>query len=79
LRPIESRILEALSVGGDAHGYEIARRIGNGVEFAIGNRIYQTLRRLEAMEYLKSRWQTNGGPPRRVYTLTAKGKRAVKA
>ena len=73
----EVQLLCALD-GGASYAYEIARVL---------DRPYRTvghaLRRLEDRGLAKERWDTtarpeeHGGPPRRVYSLTARGRRAL--
>ena len=44
--------------------------------------VYAALVRLEALGHVRSRWRVpkaKGERPRRVYTITAKGRRALKA
>ncbi len=79
LRDLEKALLAELSAAGPAHGLDLVTRL-NDEWGGLRDRksvAYRALRRLETMGYLKSRWHTNSGPPRRVYTLTAKGRRAI--
>jgi PadR family transcriptional regulator PadR len=73
-------VLAALSAG-RAHGYavieEIRRRSGKAFDLPEGT-IYPALHRLEQAGLLSSRWVTaDSGRRRRVYALTASGKRAL--
>jgi DNA-binding PadR family transcriptional regulator len=70
------------------HGYEIAKRLGDGnnrrLLTAYGT-LYRALGRLEAMGLLKSRWEDpqiparENRPGRRLYVLTAAGETAAQA
>jgi PadR family transcriptional regulator, regulatory protein PadR len=73
-------VLAALS-GGPAHGYaviqEIRRRSGGAFDLPEGT-VYPALHRLEKIRLLSSRWtKGESGRQRRVYTLTARGRRAL--
>jgi transcriptional regulator len=73
-------VLAALSVG-PAHGYaviqEIRRRSGGAFDLPEGT-VYPALHRLENSGMLMSRWTTGeSGRQRRVYSLTARGRRAL--
>jgi transcriptional regulator len=73
-------VLAALS-SGPAHGYAvieaIRRRSGEAFDLPEGT-IYPALHRLEQAELLSSRWVTaESGRKRRVYALTARGRRAL--
>lgn len=79
IRPI---VLSALARG-DAHGYELSQRIelvsGGSLEWNAGT-LYPVLHRLEAEDLIVSRWQpSDSGPRRKVYSMTAKGKKATAA
>lgn len=58
----------------DAYGYQLAEKISSSIEIAEGT-LYPLLRKLKAdglcETYLSDR---SGGPPRKYYTLTHKGK-----
>ncbi len=72
--PIEERILAQLS-DGPSHGMAVADTLG-----VPSRTVYYALGRLEAVGHVKSAWKTPTAPrerPRRVYRLTAKGRRAV--
>src|SRR5215471_17104580 len=73
-------VLAALA-SGSAHGYaviqEIRRRSGGAFDLPEGT-IYPALHRLEKTGLLRSRWTTaESGRQRRVYSLTARGRRAL--
>jgi PadR family transcriptional regulator, regulatory protein PadR len=78
-----TNVLKAWSLlmlrGESAHGYDISRRLGeNGLQ-ADRSTIYRTLRDLEACGFVSSGWQPSddGGPHKRVYKLTRKGRREL--
>jgi DNA-binding PadR family transcriptional regulator len=78
---LEALILSALQ-GGDAHGFEILRRLeiaGSGALKLKEGSLYPALYRLEAAGMVKGEWEDGAsgrrGPRRRVYRLTAKGKK----
>lgn len=66
---------------GYAHGYAIAERLraasGGTFDLADGT-IYPALRRLADQGLLKSRWSDDNGRRRRIYSLTAKGRRTLR-
>lgn len=59
---------------GMSYGYELRREIGDRrLQIDSGN-LYRWLRRLEREGSVQSRWtQSEVGPQRRLYRLTAKG------
>jgi PadR family transcriptional regulator PadR len=73
-----------LSVLADApaHGYELSqqlkRRSGGELDVPEGS-LYPALHRLERAGVVKSTWSTADGRRRRVYRLTASGRRAATA
>jgi len=74
----EPIVLFTLAKLGTAHGYQIAAEAEPytvthaGLD---GAAIYRTLRRLEATDCVTSAWDTaGGGPARRLYTLTDRGR-----
>jgi PadR family transcriptional regulator PadR len=74
----EPIVLLTLAKLGTAHGYQIATEAEPytvthaGLD---GAAIYRTLRRLEVTNCVTSNWDTGGGgPARRVYTLTDRGR-----
>lgn len=70
-----TQVMEALNAG-CVHGFDIVERTG----FASGT-VYPILRRLDADGFVKSHWenaqraQAEHRPPRRLYELTAQGRR----
>ncbi len=54
------------------YGYPLAEKMGQ--KHAT---VYEALTRPEAGGYLKGQWDVNGRRPRRVYALTATGRRAL--
>lgn len=78
---LEALLLASLQ-GGAAHGYELMQRLyqrSNGAFDLPEGTIYPVLRRLEAEGHVSSRWEDVQGRKRRVYTLTARGRRHLKA
>jgi DNA-binding PadR family transcriptional regulator len=78
---LETLILSALRRG-NAHGFEILRRleeVGSGALKLKEGSLYPALYRLEAAGMIKGAWEDGAsnrrGPRRRVYRLTAKGLR----
>lgn len=65
---------------GPKHGYDLLERLSElsaeDGHIDLGN-LYRLLRALEAESLVSSKWQTEPGPPRRVYTLTASGGRLL--
>lgn len=66
---------------GEAHGYEVLRRIedaGSGALELKEGTLYPALYRLEQAGLVAARWEsgneTRRGPRRRIYQLTTKGK-----
>ena len=81
-RFVEPVVLLMLKKKGRSYGYDLAANLG---EYALtdaqieGAALYRTLRRLEQNRYVVSGWDTrNGGPARRVYTLTKDGERHLR-
>lgn len=76
---LEMLVLAAVA-SGDGHGYVILRRLhelsGRGLAVPEGT-IYPVLYRLERTGLLSSDWTRVSGRRRRVYTLTAAGRRAL--
>ena len=65
---------------GPAHGYAIAEtlRVRSRKAFDLPEgTLYPALHRLERSGFLSSRWSDESGRRRRVYQLTAKGRRAL--
>lgn len=66
---------------GPYYGYNLIRELqemgGNQFSFAEGT-IYPILHSLENMGLLSSKWgESNNGPPRKYYEITAEGKKAA--
>ena len=76
-RFIEPVLLLILKEKGHSYGYELSESLrGHALTDAQVERaaLYRTLRTLESNGYVTSRWNTqNGGPARRVYSLTKAG------
>jgi transcriptional regulator len=80
---LEMLILSALRRG-DAHGFEILRRLeaaGSGALRLKEGSLYPALYRLEAAGAVRGQWEkattSRRGPRRRVYRLTSKGRRQL--
>src|ERR1700689_2527508 len=80
---LEGMVLSALERG-DAHGFEILRRLeeaGSGALKLKEGSLYPALYRLEAAGMIKGEWEDGAtsrrGPRRRIYQLTAKGRRRL--
>src|SRR3954447_10410269 len=80
---LESLILSALERG-EAHGFEILRRLehaGSGALKLKEGSLYPALYRLESAGMVKAAWEAGDtarrGPRRRIYKLTAKGARRL--
>jgi DNA-binding PadR family transcriptional regulator len=78
---LETLVLSALRKG-DAHGFEILRRLeeaGSGALKLKEGSLYPALYRLEAAGMIKGAWEDNAtarrGPRRRIYQLTKKGRK----
>ena len=78
---LETLILSVLRRG-NAHGFDILRRLedaGSGALRLKEGSLYPALYRMEAAGLIKGAWEDDStarrGPRRRVYRLTAKGKR----
>jgi PadR family transcriptional regulator PadR len=76
-RFVEPVLLLMLKEKGRSYGYDLASNLS---EYALtdaqveGAALYRTLRRLESNGHVKSSWDTsNGGPARRIYSLTSMG------
>jgi DNA-binding PadR family transcriptional regulator len=73
-------MLLAIAADGPVHGYAAAQALrerSGGVFDLPEGTIYPALHRLERAGLLQSGWSTASGRRRRVYQLTARGKRAV--
>lgn len=80
---LENLVLAALRQG-NAHGFEILKRLesaGSGALQLKEGSLYPALYRLEAERLVKGAWESGEsdrrGPRRRIYRLTAKGKRRL--
>lgn len=67
----------AVLARGEAHGYAIAADLADaGLGVVKGGTLYPLLGRLETAEHVRARWEPGaGGPGRKVYALTAQGRR----
>jgi DNA-binding PadR family transcriptional regulator len=73
-------LLLAVLEAGPTHGYAVieALRAGSGGTFDLPTgTVYPALHRLEAVGLVASRWSEGPGRRRRVYRLTAAGRRAL--
>ena len=76
---LDGMLLASLEAG-PRHGYAImeALRAGSGGQFDLPTgTIYPALRRLERAGLVRGTWDEAGGRRRRVYELTAAGRRAL--
>lgn len=74
-------LLLAVLAGGPGHGYELSQRLtrSSGGELGVHEgSLYPALHRLERAGFVESSWSTGEGRRRRVYRLTAAGRRAAK-
>ena len=76
----EPLVLSILS-SGESYGYALIRKVracsGERLHWTDGM-LYPVLHRLQSRGFIKSRWgKGEGGPRRRYYRLTAKGKAAL--
>lgn len=73
-------VVLAVLDGTAAHGYaiieEIRRRSGGAFDLPEGT-VYPVLHRLETAKLLTSSWNETSGRKRRVYAMTAAGRRAL--
>jgi DNA-binding PadR family transcriptional regulator len=83
---LETLVLSALQRGGDAHGFEILKRLqaaGSGALDLKEGSLYPALYRLEKSGLVAAAWESNAtprrGPRRRIYRLTPKGRRRLDA
>lgn len=73
-------LLLAALVDGPAHGYAIIESVREGSSGAFELRegtVYPALHRMEQAGLVRSRWAPEGGRRRRVYALTASGRREL--
>jgi len=80
---LETLVLSVLKQG-DAHGFEILKRLesaGSGALKLKEGSLYPALYRLEKSGLVKAEWESNAtprrGPRRRVYRLTPKGRKRL--
>lgn len=80
---LETLVLSALEQG-DAHGWEISKRIesaGSGALKLKEGSLYPALYRMEEAGLLKAKWEKENsgrrGARRRLYRLTSKGKKQL--
>jgi PadR family transcriptional regulator len=62
------------------HGYALIERLAQASDDALSlpeGTVYPALHRLERDGLIASRWSSDSGRRRRVYSLTAKGRRAL--
>lgn len=74
-------LLLGVLASGPAHGYALAselHRLSNGLLVVVEGSLYPALHRLEASGLVSSSWDNETGRRRRLYALTAKGKKALK-
>jgi transcriptional regulator len=74
-------LLLAVLADGPGHGYELSRRltVRSGGELGVQEgSLYPALHRLERGGLVASAWSTEAGRRRRVYRLTAAGRRGVR-
>jgi PadR family transcriptional regulator, regulatory protein PadR len=71
----------AVLTEGDRHGYALAQRLADhGFGTVRGGALYPVLGRLEAQSAVRSGWQPGeGGPGRKVYSLTEAGRARLTA
>jgi PadR family transcriptional regulator PadR len=81
LRGVIELAAAAVLAEGDRHGYAVAQRLDEaGFGRMKGGVLYPVLARLESEGVLSSAWAAGeGGPGRKVYTLTAEGERWLTA
>ena len=80
---LQSLVLSALRKG-DAHGFEILKRLeqaGSGALDLKEGSLYPALYKMEAAGLIKGAWEAGDtprrGPRRRIYRLTARGRRRL--
>ena len=81
LRGHVDRLLVAVLADAPGHGYDLARRLAarssGALEVPEGS-LYPALHRLEHAGLITSKWDTCDGRRRRVYSLTASGRRQLR-
>jgi PadR family transcriptional regulator PadR len=80
LRGVLDLCLLAVMAEGAAYGYEMTKRLrARGLSIVGEGSIYPLLGRLERDGLVETRRQaSNGGPPRKYYSLSLEGERALK-
>jgi PadR family transcriptional regulator PadR len=76
---LDGLLLAALEAG-PQHGYAVKEALREGSDGRIDlptGTIYPALRRLEQAGLVRGTWDTSAGRPRRIYKLTAAGRRAL--
>jgi len=76
------RLLLAVLVDSPGHGYELSRRVEARSEGELGvpeGSLYPALHRLERNKLVDSTWSSLEGRRRRIYRLTAAGRRSLEA
>jgi len=81
LRGVLDLCLLAVMEDGPAYGYEMTKRLrGRGLSIVGEGSIYPLLGRLERDGLVETRRAvSNGGPPRKYYSLSSAGEHALKA
>jgi len=81
LRGVLDLCLLAVMGEGSAYGYEMTKRLrGRGLSIVGEGSIYPLLGRLERDGLVETRRAaSNGGPPRKYYSLSPEGERALEA
>ena len=79
LRGVLDLCLLAVMGDGPAYGYEMTKQLrARGLSIVGEGSIYPVLGRLERDQLVETkRVASNGGPPRKYYSLSAEGKRAL--
>jgi PadR family transcriptional regulator PadR len=75
-------LLLAVLSGSPGHGYELSQRLSQRSAGELGvpeGSLYPALHRLERGGLVESSWSSGAGRRRRVYRLTAAGRRAASA
>lgn len=66
---------------GPIHGYALVRALNQSTDETIQFKdatVYAILKHVETLQLVKSHWaESDSGPPRRYYEITAKGRRAL--
>lgn len=73
-------LLLAIVADGPAHGYAIIEQLKERSDAIFDlpeGTVYPALHRLERADFIASRWDRSSGRKRRVYRITAAGRRAL--